>query len=237
MRRVLRRVVDLLEHPGHGHHHGRPGQGELFGEVIDVGGGRRGDAVFRAHEQDELGQGVGQGQEQQAALLALQRGAQRVEGLEHVHAQVAVGQDAALGASGGAGGVDDGCDPFGRECGHSPVDLVGVGGDAAACQLVEGAVVDDQHLPVPGNLRGDLVAELAHRVRLDDGESGAAVGDHPAHLLGRRGLVDGDVTAPAARIAWSSLRTATSSSRSSAGPTSNRHAPLPPTATIAASSR
>ena len=107
-------VEHLLEDARDGEDEGRPEGGEVVEQVLDVGRVAHPDAGLDAADLDDPGEDVGERQEQQrggAFALLSGRREQRVElvdgdgELEH---EVAVGEHAALGASGGARGVDQG---------------------------------------------------------------------------------------------------------------------------------
>lgn len=117
----------------------------------------------------------------------------RVQQLDHVGrlgVQVRVGEDAALGAAGGAGGVADRRDRVRGEGRAALGDLVvgqllaqgGEFGHGSSFQLP-----DARGLGVAGRAGGDRVGVLGG---LRDDETGARVPDDPLHLVRRRGRVD-----------------------------------------------
>ena len=80
---------------------------------------------------------------------------QRVDVLQHVRPQVAVGEGTALRAAGGAGRVHDRGQPIGADAGDAVVQLGVVDACAPAFELVEAALVDHERLPTGRRLDGD----------------------------------------------------------------------------------
>src|SRR6202008_343617 len=106
--------------------------------------------------------------------------------------QVGVGEDTALGAAGGAGGVADG----GRGAGGEPA--TALGHLLVRDVLAEGGQVGERagvHLPDPwrgfvGGRAGDDGGGVLRG--LGDGVAGTGVPDDPLHLVGGGGGVDRD---------------------------------------------
>jgi hypothetical protein len=188
--RLLGAGVDLLEHPRDRGDERRPEQRELLGEAVDPRREPDRGAGLDAGQREDLGERVRERQEQQLGVTRLDQLVDHGEGLDGVPPQVAVGQHAALGASGGAGGVDERGDVGGGQ-GREPLvqDLVaelGAGlGEPGLC-----ALVDDQDVLGGDGVRDRIVDRGLHRGGLQDGGHGTGVGQDPLHLLGRGGLVD-----------------------------------------------
>ena len=190
-RLLLGGVVHLLEHPRHGQDERRPERGQRGQQRGQVPAVPEHDPALEAAHLDDPGEHVRQRQEQQRArvLCPGHQGQRAEKGVPHVGQEVLVGQLAALGASGGARGVDDrgqvGRPGRGRPAGDDLITDVG----ARRAQRVE-VLLD---LPQVRQ-RGHPVPEAADGVPVGGGfdEAGprARVGEDPFGLLGGGGLVD-----------------------------------------------
>ena len=183
----------LLEHAGHREQDRGAEGGELRGQLAGIGEETDPPAVVHQAQGDHPGQDVGQGQEEQAGGAFRQHaltdpwyardGADRL-------AQVAVADHAAFRPSRGPRRVHDGRE---RRRGHRSAAAVDLpGGDAlpGRGQRVQAAAVDLPHRFHLRRLRGpDALG--APRVPREYGDR-ARVGQDPADLLHRRGLIDGD---------------------------------------------
>ncbi len=188
-----RRVVDLLEDARHTEDQRGPEGLELVGQVLDVRHAAQADRRQYGRHLHQAPEDVrGREEEQHGALAGAE---ERAEALHHVAAfgeEVAVGQHAALGAAGGARGVDDRRRVVGVGEGAALLDL-GVGDlRAGGLQRVQRPLLDLPDLaqlrqPVAQRGHGRAVAGALH----DDGD-GAGVAEDPLDLLGGAGLVHGD---------------------------------------------
>ena len=192
VRLLLGRVVDLLEHPRHRQDERRLEGGEVRQQVLDVRAVTHAGAALDAGDLDQPGEDVGQREEQQRRALFVEQLGEHERGAAAGAQQRAVGELAALGSSGRAGGVDDrgeGVPGDGRAAGRQ------VGGGHVAAgrgQLLQAAGVD---LPDPGEVRqpaADLVEGRLVGRGLEQQGHGARVPEVPLHLLGGGRLVDGD---------------------------------------------
>ena len=148
-------------------------------------------ARLDAADLDDPGEDVGQRQEEQrGGVVVVEELLELVDRDAELEHEVAVGEHAALGPPGRAGGVDQG-GQVERRGRRTPLLQLLVGDVAAeAAQGVDGVVGD----------RPDVVevvevaADLAHPGQvvggLGDHGAGAGVAEDPVHLLGRGGLVD-----------------------------------------------
>ncbi len=198
-------VVDLLEDAGHGGHvrrlHDRQILDDLVDAAVDCGDVPRLDLPGGEH----LAEHVGERQPQGLHVVAADQ-SRRDGGLGHV-GPVVVRQAHALGAAGGAGGVDEGGELVPGDRADAFLDQLGVllqVGGAPALQLVEGedpvallggpldpGRVDDDHMGQLGQL-GALVAGLGELLGvLRDQHPAAGVGEDERRLLGVGLRVDG----------------------------------------------
>ena len=188
-------VVDLLEHPRHRHHDGRLEHREHRHQILDVTGESDDDLVMERAQRQRPREHVRERQEHQQPLTFAQQCRQHRLGSAGLVDQVRVGQLAAFRAPCGARGVDQrrrivgvqGLDPRGE--------LGRVDRRALLLELVERfgtRSVDVQHAPQFGQIAGQLGDHRSVGIGFGEGHDRARIGQHPAHLLGRRGLVDRD---------------------------------------------
>jgi hypothetical protein len=136
---------------------------------------------------------VRQGKEDQQLLALGQLIREAGLGAAHLVQQVGVRQLATLRPSGGTGGVDE-RRGIGRLDGRAPrVEDPRVHICARRGELVERGLrgaVDPQYLAEFGQFTPELLDRVGVRIGLGEGQHRGGVGEHEAHLLGRRGLVD-----------------------------------------------
>jgi hypothetical protein len=186
---LVRPGVDLLEDAGDRQQGGRLDHGHDLGQLGAVGVGD-GGARFDAGELQDAGEHVREGEEQQHAGAVEEDAGYLGDDVADVGQEVPVGEHAALGAAGGAGGVDDRGEVVGPAGGAALLDVhVGVG--AERVQGVERAFlgVDGPHVL---DLRAEAFDHRGHLGVLDDDGDGAGVLEDELRLVGGGGLVDGD---------------------------------------------
>ena len=136
---------------------------------------------------------VGERQEQQRGrALGVEQVLQLVDGDAQLEHEVAVGEHAALGAPGGAAGVDQRGEGRGRRGGASLLEHLVGDVRAESLQHVDGVVLDRPDVLELRQVAG--LPRLAHAGEvvgaLGDDRAGAGVGQDPADLLGGGRLVD-----------------------------------------------
>ena len=156
----------------------------------DVGGEADRDARLGVEQRIALGERVGQWEEQQSGVAGADLGAERIERLGDVRAQVAVGEHATLRTSRGTGGVDDRGDRVDVEIRDPPIDRRVIDGDSTRRELLQRAGVDDEDLAARREVGAEGFDDVRHRTRLDDRHHRLAVAHDPTDLLGRRRVVD-----------------------------------------------
>ena len=186
-------VVDLLEHAGHREEERRLEFREQRQQILDVGRVPETSACADAAELDEPAEHVRDGQEQQS------RGAGRTEDLvecgDHVvdlEHEVALGEHAALRATGRARGVDERREGVGRERQPSVLELLVRDRCTLALEVVDDAVVEHPHPGAGRDVDRHLVEDGLVAVTLEKDGHRAGVAEDPLHLLCRGGLVDRD---------------------------------------------
>ncbi len=192
---LLSRVVDLLEHPGHRHHHRRLEHREHRQQVLDVAGEADGDLVGERGQRQRPGQHMGQWQEDQQPLPFVQQRREALLGSAGLVEQVGMRELAPFRASGGARGVDQCRGIVGLQRRKPGGQLVRIDRRAGLDELVErlGArTVDMQHPAQGRKFAGELGDHRGVCVGFGEHQHGFRVLQHPAHLLCRRGLVDRD---------------------------------------------
>ncbi len=183
-------VEDLLEDPRNRQHERRLELAEPVDEVRHVAGVAQAYPALHTADLDDPGEDVRQRQEQQGGGILVEELGQLVGGHAQLEHEVAVGEHAALGAAGGAGGVDQGCEVQRRRRRTTRLQLVvgEVGADPG--EHLDPVVLDRpdvaQLLEVGAHL-GDP-REVGGALRHHGGGTGVA--QDPADLLGRGGLVD-----------------------------------------------
>ena len=184
-------VVDLLEHPWHREHQGRPEFGQVGQQFLHVGRVADGGPRVEATDLDRPGEDVRERQEQQDLGVGVEQLRSTGAHGPDLGQQVAVGQLAALGAPRGARGVDQSGHVVGADLAAAGVHVV-VGDLGAQC----GQLVDCARGAVELPYVGQVGQPVAHRVDggavrrgLDHDGPGPRVGQDPLDLLGRRRLV------------------------------------------------
>ena len=189
---LLGRVVDLLEHARDRQHVVRLEGGEMFDEVRDIARVPHDDATLQARDGDDASEDVCQWEEEQRRIALFETRSDSRAGCGALGEEVRVGEDHALGAPGGARGVDQ------RRCvgrhriGVSRVEFCVGYIFAAVGQLVHRAVVDDEGFAKRGQSVGHLAELVAVVGVLDDKRDGSGVLEEVLDLIGCRGLVDRD---------------------------------------------
>jgi len=188
-------VVHLLEHPGHRHHDRRLEHREHRHQILDVTAEPDDDLVVEGTQGQCAGQHVCQRQENQQPLTLAQQRRQNRLGTPGFVDEVGMGQLAALGAPGGTRRVDQRRRIFTAQRFDAGGQLGRVDRGAILLELLEGfaaRTVDLQHAPQLRQVTGELGDHRRVGVRLGERDHRCRVGQHPAHLLGRRRLVDRD---------------------------------------------
>ncbi len=192
-----RGIEDLLEDTGHtedergteaAHGVGELRQIRLVGEQRTVADGQ---------DLDEPGEDVRLRQEQQAAHIRVENAGDLVtSGLGGLH-EVRMREHAALGLSGGAGSVDDRRHGIGADLGSGCFELLIADGLAGLGEIGESAFVPDpQGRFIPSGGLGRRPHPIGMLALCDEPASDIGVGEHPAELALRRGVVErhGDST-------------------------------------------
>ena len=185
-------VEDLLEDPRHRQHERRLELAEPVDEVEHVAGVAQPHPSLDAADLDDPGEDVGQRAGRAAwRRPSLEQLVELLGGDAELEHEVAVGEHAALGSSGGARRVDQRGEV--ERCRCRTARLEGVVGDVAAepGEHVDPVVVERPHVTQVLELAPDL-GDAAHvGGPLGHHRAGARVAQHPPDLLGRRRLVDG----------------------------------------------
>ena len=190
-RLLLGGVVDLLEDAGHGEDERRLERLEVREQVARVGGVAQHGTGRDAQHFDVAREDVGERHEQQRARVRLRADLTEAEGaVERERHEVAVREHDPLRAARRARRVDDRRDVVGAELPAATLDLGVRDVRAVGDQRRDAPLVDHDDLAKVAQLATSVLDDGRVSRRLDDRESNVGVREDPAHLVGRRGLVD-----------------------------------------------
>ena len=193
--------VDLLEDAGHGADEGGPERGQVLHQPLDaaVDGGGEADAQLR--RADHLPEAVGQREPEELGGVLVIEDARLLDRGRLLH-PAGVGQLHALGAAGGAGGVDERGQRVALHRRAGLLELAGVGLIAGPAQLLQrgegddeavggGGAVEDHDLAQRREL-GPVAQQLPHLLLvLGEADHRGRVAQDVGALLGGGRRVDG----------------------------------------------